>query len=304
MQISIVIPTFNYARYLPRAIDSVLASQKNYEVELIIIDDGSEDETAEIVASYIEKKPGIIYRHQAKKGPAAARNLGIGLSQGDYVLFLDADDELTPNALTDLVASIKNSNHCPIIVGNHETISLQGKLISHPLAKTGPKPIENALLYLNRKLSVVTGAVAVRRDVFNKVLFSEALSHYEDFVFYLQCLANYQAVTMPSTLVRIHAHLASQRRSPDRLNLNVEELTDLTFKEGLIPPELFKYKSYFMACRHLSLFRSCLIEQQNKEARLHYHQALKTKFSVLFKLRYLRKYCRSYLYSLPAETTA
>lgn len=295
MLISVIIPTHNYARYLPRAIESVLAAQKELSVEIVVIDDGSTDDTADIVASYKNKKSELIYHYQAKQGPAAARNRGIELSRGDYILFLDADDELTANALSDFNKLMEIQNGPPIVIGTHETVSLNGKLVSHPLTKVSTNPIDNALLYLDRKLSLVTGAVAIRRDVFDKVRFSETLSHYEDLVFYLQCLANYPALTLNTKVVRIHAHLASQRRSPERLNIDVDNLTTLAFDKARIPEALFKYKSYFKACRHLSLFRSCLIEKKREQARQHYHQAIKTKMSVLFKVRYLRKYCRSYL---------
>ena len=97
-KVSVIIPTYNCAQYITEAVDSVLnQTYKNFEV--IVIDDGSTDNTKEVLASYIDKKQ-IYYIYQANKGPGAARNAGIDKARGNYIAFLDADDLLFPNSIS------------------------------------------------------------------------------------------------------------------------------------------------------------------------------------------------------------
>ena len=86
--ISVIIPTFNRASLLKKAIESVL-SQTYKDFELIVIDDGSSDETPSLISSYASS---IKYIKQNNKGPAGARNVGIKNSSGEFVAFLDSDD--------------------------------------------------------------------------------------------------------------------------------------------------------------------------------------------------------------------
>ncbi|NOQ85501.1 MAG: glycosyltransferase, partial [Deltaproteobacteria bacterium] len=87
-KVSVIIPTYNRAHTLREAIDSVLSQSYN-DLELIIVDDGSTDETKVIVSSYI---PKLAYIYQERQGVSAARNRGIKHAQGDYISFLDSDD--------------------------------------------------------------------------------------------------------------------------------------------------------------------------------------------------------------------
>lgn len=92
--VSVVIPTYNHARFLGEAIRSAL-HQTHPAVEVIVVDDGSTDDTAAVVAGF----PGVRYIRQKNLGLAAARNAGFAACRGDLVVFLDADDRLLPNAI-------------------------------------------------------------------------------------------------------------------------------------------------------------------------------------------------------------
>jgi glycosyltransferase involved in cell wall biosynthesis len=92
--VSVIIPCYNHGRYLSKAIESVLAQTYNH-FEIIVVDDGSVDNTKEVAQSYKE----VTYVHQDNKGISATRNTGIDNSSGKYIVFLDADDWLLPDAL-------------------------------------------------------------------------------------------------------------------------------------------------------------------------------------------------------------
>ena len=98
MKISIVIPLYNKAPYVRRALDSI-AAQTFTDFELIVIDDGSTDDGAAIVEKYLDRRFRLI--RQANAGPGAARNVGIAQARGEFIAFLDADDEWLPNYLAE-----------------------------------------------------------------------------------------------------------------------------------------------------------------------------------------------------------
>ena len=107
MKVSIVIPCFNVEDYLSRCIESIL-SQTYSDFELLLIDDGSLDKTREICEFYVAKDGRIKYYFQTNKGVSVARNLGIINASGEKLMFVDADDYVTPNILTLLLASVKD----------------------------------------------------------------------------------------------------------------------------------------------------------------------------------------------------
>lgn len=100
--VSVIIPCYNYGRFLSDALDSVLA-QTYGDWEAIVIDDGSTDDTDAVAERYAAKDARIRYISQENRGVSAARNHGFRVARGDYVLFLDSDDLLLPNALGELV---------------------------------------------------------------------------------------------------------------------------------------------------------------------------------------------------------
>ncbi|MCE5256776.1 MAG: glycosyltransferase family 2 protein [Spirochaetaceae bacterium] len=99
--ISVIIPAYNASETLAKALESVLVQDmEGRKVEVVIVDDGSSDDTAAVAECYVRRYPGIIrLLHQKNAGPAAARNAGVAAAEGDYIAFLDADDEWLPGKL-------------------------------------------------------------------------------------------------------------------------------------------------------------------------------------------------------------
>lgn len=100
--VSVIIPTYNRAAWLVAAVESVLA-QSYSNFELLVIDDGSIDNTREVVTRYAEK---VRYIYQSNRGPAAARNRGLQEAHGDYIAFLDSDDRWLKHKLREQVALV------------------------------------------------------------------------------------------------------------------------------------------------------------------------------------------------------
>ena len=112
--ISVIVPVYNAGRFLGETLDA-LSRQSHKELEILCVDDGSTDDSSDIIKSHIEKDPRIKYIYQANAGPGAARNKGIELANGKYIAFQDSDDLLHPEALACL-AEAAEKNHADVAI--------------------------------------------------------------------------------------------------------------------------------------------------------------------------------------------
>ncbi|MCX6177827.1 MAG: glycosyltransferase family A protein [Chlorobiales bacterium] len=115
-EISVIMPTFNRARYIKNAVQSVI-SQSFENWELIIVDDGSSDHTIEMLDPYIEQHPNIRYMKHRNRKAALSRNAGIQASFGSYITFLDSDDHYLSNHLETRMAIIKEHQNVSLLSG-------------------------------------------------------------------------------------------------------------------------------------------------------------------------------------------
>lgn len=109
MKLSIVVPVYNAQEILPRTIESLLY-QNWMDIELILVNDGSTDQTGEVCRRYAEKEPRIRLIEQKNAGVSAARNTGIRAASGDYITFVDADDAVLPEMYTEMLVAIERTD--------------------------------------------------------------------------------------------------------------------------------------------------------------------------------------------------
>ena len=107
--ISVIIPVYKTANYLPRCLDSVL-SQTYTNLEIILVDDGSPDNSGNICDEYAKRDNRIVVIHQMNQGVSAARNAGLKIAKGDYIGFIDSDDYIHTNMYQKLYELIKETN--------------------------------------------------------------------------------------------------------------------------------------------------------------------------------------------------
>lgn len=185
--VSVIIPCFRQAHYLAEAIESVLA-QTYPHVEILVIDDGSPDNTTEIAARY----PGVRCVRQPNRGVSEARNLGIRSSNGSFLIFLDADDRLRPDAIEIGLDCFKQHPEVAFVSGRLRFISADGHTLYEKQGHTVDARHYAAMLHRNY-ISAPCGAMC-RRDVFELVEgFNPSLSVVADYDFYLRVLRQFPA---------------------------------------------------------------------------------------------------------------
>lgn len=178
--VSVIIPTYNRGWTLCEAIDSVLA-QDYSRVEIIVVDDGSSDNTPEILDNYRDK---IKVLRQENQGVSAARNVGIKASTGEFVALLDSDDVWQKKKLTEQIAFFKNNPDAQICQ-TEEIWIRNGKRVNPKIKHKKPSGmIFEASLHL---CLVSPSAVMMRRTIFEKYgYFDESLPACEDYDLWLR----------------------------------------------------------------------------------------------------------------------
>lgn len=295
-RVSVVIPTFNYADVLKRAVESVLPQLEGIH-ELLIVDDGSTDDTRSVVNRLLELYPDE-FRYVAKEngGAASARNMGIRQAAGDYLLFLDADDELLPGALQALTDHIDRNPETRFVLAGHHTVD-DGQRIREFLPGVVPEdPVERLRDYLlEKKISISHGACAMHREVFGKSAYPEAFRNAEDIPVFAQALANFPCSVLSRPLALIHKHDNSLRHQFTYAKAGGVALVDEIFSPSRLSAPFQVLKPAFYVQRCLSLFRSAYLAGDVPAARHFFYEALKRDWRVLLKWSYSRKAFRVWL---------
>ena len=165
--ISVVIPAYNSQEFLAEAVQSVRA-QGYPNIEIIVVDDGSTDRTAEIAKSL---GPDVQYHYQENQGPSAARNTGIVAAKGDFIAFLDSDDLYPSDKFAIQLNTFANDPSLEVVTGRIQYVSLDG-------AEDNPIDFESDDQTI---IHVHLGSMLTRRSVFENVgLFDTSLRFSED----------------------------------------------------------------------------------------------------------------------------
>ncbi len=239
--ISVIIPTYNRSAVLPRAINSVLA-QKGTEFELIIVDDGSTDDMQKILVPstthHDSRGPWPMARifHQENRGPSAARNLGIKHAKGEWIAFLDSDDEWKPGKLT---AQLKFFEKNPdYLICQTEEIWIRNGQRVNPMKKH--KKFGGWIFEKCLPLCVVSpSAVMMHRKLFDAVgLFDESLPACEDYDLWLRIASRYPIGLIETPYIFKYGGHADQRSRefPAMDRFRIQSLAKI-LSQNILTPE-------------------------------------------------------------------
>jgi glycosyltransferase involved in cell wall biosynthesis len=185
MKVSVIIPSYNSAKWLAAAVESVRGQIRPAD-EIVIVDDGSTDDTASLCRTFGE---GIKYVHRENGGLAAARNTGVRNSSGDCMLFLDADDILLPNAIHDLARTAEASPEAGVVYGfvlQRRKLATDAQLHGRPYA--AGKPPHPAKAHFWWTPIPTAGCALIRRSLNEEIGgFDENFRQVEDAEYWLRC---------------------------------------------------------------------------------------------------------------------
>ena len=251
-KVSVIIPTYNRAKFITEAIESVL-SQNYPNMEVIVVDDGSTDNTKEVLEPFHDR---IIYLYQQNSGPASARNLGLKNAKGELIAFNDSDDLWLPGSLSEKVEFLKNHLEVSMVFtdcyisthGELEEKSLINRKIMKKIFTKIPKKKEernwylfddNLFDYLAKKNIILIPTVITKKSCFTKLgYFDEELIIHEEYDMWMRvakegCKIGF--IDKPYAIVRNHDE-----------NIHMED------SESKIISEIMHMQKYFRVYSDLS----------------------------------------------------
>jgi len=300
--ISVIIPCFNSEEYIARAIESVLVqSYKDYEI--ILVNNNSSDNTINILKDYYKKYPDTTkVLEEYKKGAPAARNKGLFEAKGDWIQFLDADDELLPTKLEEQIA-VANKSNADIIVGScYKSSNIKGEV------KKKIREIETGDAWkglITSKLGITSANLWRRQAILRTGGWSETKSSSQEYDLVFKMLKNNDNVSFclsPLTIIHVRENSIHKSKNDNRfieiLNNNVQlrlEIKEYLRSKGLLTEELglvtdtyiYSYLFNTTSIYPLSLKKGIVaayVKKTLKESRL----KLPLSFIIKFHLRHLK----------------
>lgn len=279
MDISVIIPIYNVEKYLNRCIDSVLR-QENVTQEIILVDDGSTDSSGMICDDYTAKYANVKCLHVDNGGPATAKNRGYDIAKGNYVAFIDSDDEIKPDMFCTMLES-GYKHDADIVCCNYIQIDEGGNL-SHT-KHTGQKYVltqDEALkaILIKDKIYSQCWTKIYKRDTMlkNGVRNTEGLKTEEDFIYNIQAFASSKTVCVVDQPLYIYTHRSkslSKDYYRDHINQYIDnrilrlELVDSIIHERF--PHLQEYSTYHCIFYYNELIgRICLFPHLYRDPRV------------------------------------
>jgi len=214
-RVSVIIPCYNHAHYLPDAVNSVLA-QTFTDWEALIVDDGSTDNTCEVAAQFTD--PRIRYIYQENRGLSAARNTGIRAAKGEFIALLDADDVWEPTFLEVMITALQAEPTASAAYCGFRYMNAAGKLLKQSVLKAVPsEQFHDELLYQGSWLNPCS--VIVRAFAYREIgPFDETLHACEDSDMWLRLSEKHRFIGVPQVLVRY-------RRAGNNMSDDVERMS-------------------------------------------------------------------------------
>ena len=244
MTVSIVVPVYNTAEYLPACLDSILA-QTFTDFELLLVDDGSTDNSLQVCETYASRDARIRVFHQQNAGVSAARNLGVEQAQGDWLCYVDSDDVVLPAYLQDMLEAA-DAEDC-LVMGNISDSRMKG-LITSDVVLEGEAMVRYMLSHNILNLSGPVAKLYNRATLVRYgIRFPQDIHYGEDLLYFLQYLN----------------HIG-------RVAFRQSELYQVTMREGSLSRGYYPFESEY-AC-----FETCLSEMTTFASRLPLSDAEKT----------------------------
>lgn len=234
--ISVIIPLYNKEAIIERTINSVLR-QEHVDFEVIVVNDGSTDKSAEIVHSIHDKR--IRFVEQKNGGPSKARNTGVKIAQGDWLLFLDADDELVPCALAKL-KKLADEHSDADVIDCCMCLKTKDKIRKHQKSFTGycKHPLKE-LFYA--RIEPGANETLFKKQLCIEYPYNENYRRYEDMDFVIRALKDAVVYSSLETVAYVNIDYACASHA--RRKIDDDYVGHLSFK-GSFWQRMIQYKMY------------------------------------------------------------
>jgi hypothetical protein len=208
--VSVIVPTFNRGALLGQTLES-LRAQTHRDFEVIVVDDGSTDNTRDVVQSFDQR---FRYVHQSNRGRSNARNNALGLAQGRYIAFLDSDDLFMPDKLEIQVRCLEEREDVGWVYSSTRNIDEQGKPTGYGYEASASGWIHAEVTFF-LPLTVILSTVMVRRQVMEAVGgFDENMNRFEDTDMWRRISRKYKALAIPEPLIDFREHSGNTMEDP------------------------------------------------------------------------------------------
>jgi glycosyltransferase involved in cell wall biosynthesis len=289
---SVVITTYNYGHLIERAVGSVFA-QTFEQYELIVVDDGSTDDTEERLREYSDR---LRYLKKANGGQSSAINVGAEQASGTYIYVLDADDELVPQALAKFKEAIDEAQgESCLFYGGYISVSEDGEERERKSTDSPQQSRQALSAFLRKKISgLKNGAYVIPRTAFERIRYPENLRNNTDIVFIGQALTMFPARNIDATVLKSHEHAQRTRKQLDRIVGAGIRPVDALFDPRIVPADLMSLRRVHLGHRWRSIARVYYLHGLYKEASDAYFSALKAFPPALLEWGSLRRAFVSY----------
>jgi len=266
---SIIIPTYNHGKYIERCVQSAL-DQTYQDIEVIVVDDGSTDDTAERLTKF---RNSVSYHYKENGGQGEARNVGIGLSRGQYLQFIDADDRLTRNKIERQIGFLIEDETIALVysdcTGNDENGNDVGN-ISYAL-KEGEDPLP---ILLDRIISNINTCLVRRSAATDVGIFDGNRFSQEDWDFWLKLvIRGYKIKYLPETLSHYDQTGSGTVTNPELMYRRTQHMLEKYLNDDQFKKLGPKVVKTFTAYQSLHLANRAYSNRWWREARKYYLKA-------------------------------
>jgi glycosyltransferase involved in cell wall biosynthesis len=266
-KVSVVLPTYNSARFLGTAIQSVL-DQTFQDWELIVVDDGSDDNTRDVLAAF--RDPRIRYFYQENRGAPAALNAGLRLARGAYVAFLGGDDRWMAEKLALQVAQLDGlPPQVALVYADLRLVNLEDNAILGRFLDGREPPRGRVLSELVRTEGsfIHPCASLIRREVFDKVgLFDETLRTHEDWDLWIRIASVYEVEALDIPLAVYGRHPSQLTKDIWQMYSDGVEAKLRVLRSNTLPPADRRALRHYLAHHHYGYGIKALNLGRRKEA--------------------------------------
>lgn len=231
-KVSVIIPTYNRAAFIGAAIESVL-NQTFSDFELIVVDDGSTDETEAVASRFLDDRR-FIYLPQDNRGRSAARNRALACARGAYIAFLDSDDTYLPEKLAQQVAYLENHVDVDMVYTSAVCIDQHGKELKNQGYVAKDEGLIYELVAFFQPLTITLPTVMVRCTVFERLGgFDVAMERFEDTDLWRRIAKAHRIGAMPQVtcVLTTHDDNALKNQNPEKIVRGIEYYIAKVFRE-------------------------------------------------------------------------